>query len=40
MQTTARYAHLDRDAAQAAAARVARSIGADILGARRSGTAG
>lgn len=34
IQTTARYAHLDRSAVKAAAARVARSIGADILGVR------
>lgn len=40
IQTTARYAHLDRNAVKAAAARVARSIGADILGARQSRTAG
>ena len=31
IQTTARYAHLARDSVQASAARVAASIGADIL---------
>ena len=32
IETTARYAHLARDSVDAAAARVAASIGADILG--------
>ena len=32
IETTARYAHLARDSVDAAAAKVAASIGADILG--------
>ena len=32
VETTARYAHLARDSVDAAAAKVAASIGADILG--------